>query len=311
MTTLRISLFGNIRISHEGWASELKITRNVKSLLAFLLLNRNRIHPREILANLFWCDYCDERARNCLSTTLWRLRRVLEPEGIAKGTYLKSTPNGEIGFNSESDHWLDVAVFEEQLFKITKKKIEAMGPDDVCQLESTLKLWVGELLEGFYDDWALRERERLRVQYLKGIEHLMDYYGYHQNFESAITWGLEILALDPLREEIHRKVMRLYGESGQRTKAIQHFGQCSQILSDELGVEPMEETRALYHRIVAMTDGRIKARAQRNVQPGKLPDETKSIEQAFEKLHLAIKDCETIRAKLEQVSRYLGRLVTP
>ncbi len=86
MATLRISLFGNIRIAHADWAADVKITRAVLSLLAYLLVYRRRIHPREVLTALFWGDHSEERARSCLSTALWRLRRVLEPGDTAKGT---------------------------------------------------------------------------------------------------------------------------------------------------------------------------------------------------------------------------------
>jgi DNA-binding SARP family transcriptional activator len=184
--------------------------RAVKALLGYLTLFRHRFHAREVLAGLFWGDSSEKRARSCLSTTLWRLRKVLEPDHVPTGTYLVTTPTGEVGFNQESDHWLDVEVFEKQVKHILARPYESLKPKEVSQLEEALNLHEGELLEGFYDDWALRERERLRSLFVKGQIHLLYHYSHHAAWEQGLACARNILNLDPLREEIHREMMRLY-----------------------------------------------------------------------------------------------------
>jgi len=99
MGTLRIRLLGIVQISHDGLSEQIKILHQIKGLLAYLLLFRHRFHTREVLADLFWGDQSEDRARKCLSTALWRLRKVLEPDGIRRGTYLVTTSRGEVGFN--------------------------------------------------------------------------------------------------------------------------------------------------------------------------------------------------------------------
>jgi two-component SAPR family response regulator len=121
---------------------------------------------------------------------------------------------GEIGSNRESDHWLDVAVFEEKVNEFMAKPLQSMENAVVSKLEGTLKLYTGELLEGFYDDWALRERERLRSLYLKSLARLMNYSRREKDYEKGLACGKRILNLHPLREEVHREVIRLYFESG-------------------------------------------------------------------------------------------------
>ena len=310
MTALRICLFGSIRIARADWASELKITRAVQALLAYLLLYRHRIHPREVLANLFWGDHPEEQARSCLSTALWRLRCALEPGDTTRGTYLVTTPMGEVGFNHKSDYWLDVAVFEDQASRIAGKPIQVMDADDAHQLENSIQLYVGELLEGFYDDWALRERERLRSLHLKSLAHLMRYYGYHGAYEHAITCGQNILNHDPLREEIHREVMRLYLQSGQRAQAIRHYKSCCQILDAELGIPPMEETRMLYHQILQGTNDHMAQSTPRQAQGTETSREPAGLEQAFQafqKLHLSIQQFEKTGEQLQRAIRLLEK----
>ena len=224
---------------------------------------------------------------------------------------------GEVGFNRESDHWLDVAVFEEQAALVVRKPVHVMEADDARQLENGIQLYVGELLEGFYDDWALRERERLRSLYLKSLAHLMRYYGHNGTCENAIACGQQILNLDPLREEIHREVMRLYLQSGQRTMAIRHYKSCFRILDAELGITPMEETQALYHQILQGTGSQQAKSTPRQAQGTALGPaqnratsrEPPGIEQAFEKLHLAMQHFEKSGEQLQRATRLLERIV--
>ena len=121
MGALRICLLGVMRIKHEARPMETRIGRTVKELLAYLTLFRDRIHAREVLAGIFWGDHSDQKARSCLSTALWRLRKVIEPGNTPSGTYLLTTAAGDIGFNRESEHWLDVEVFEQHGRQILDK----------------------------------------------------------------------------------------------------------------------------------------------------------------------------------------------
>jgi DNA-binding SARP family transcriptional activator len=202
------------------------------------------------LANLFWGDQDQDRARSCLRTALCRLRRTLESEGIPAETCLLTTPTGEIGFNQESEHWLDVAAFEELAGQVLAQPVHAIEAADAQKLERALRLHTGELLEGFYDDWVLWERERLQRLYLNGLAHLLHYYRRYGAYEQSLECGHKILLCDPLREEIHREMMQLYLESGQRALAVQQYETCRKILAAELNIQPMGETQALHTRAI-------------------------------------------------------------
>jgi DNA-binding SARP family transcriptional activator len=114
MSALRVQLFGTVRVSHDGRPQDARVIHAVQSLLAWLLLHRRKTHAREALAALFWGEQSEARARSCLSTALWRLRQVLEPAGIPRGTYLIGQSEA-VGFNCASDYWLDVAAFEDRV----------------------------------------------------------------------------------------------------------------------------------------------------------------------------------------------------
>lgn len=249
MGILRISLFGNVRVTHGSWHEEIKLTHTIQLLLAYLTLERNRLHSREMLADLFWRDYSPERARSCLNTALWRLRKAIEPQEGNEDRYLVTSHNGEIGFNLECDCWLDVAIFEDLVNRVLKVPVDRVSQEQVQELESGLDLYTADLLESVYEDWALAPREHKRLLYLHSLGYLMHYYRLQNDPFKGIEYGERILSIDPLREEAHRALMQLYLESGQRGLAVRQYETCRTSLSEELGIPPMEETQALYDQI--------------------------------------------------------------
>lgn len=244
MAALRIQLFGTVQVSHDGRPQDARLIHAVQSLLAWLLLHRQKLHARETLAALFWGDQSEQRARSCLSTALWRLRLVLEPEGVPRGTYLIAR-SAVVGFNSASEYWLDIAAFEDGIGRHLPAPARTGRTPDWPGAENAVAHYTGDLLEGFYDDWALRERERLRILYLDSLGALLRHHSRTGALEQALRCGQQILALDPLREEIHREVIRLHVRNGHRALAFKQYERCRAVLADELGVAPMEETRAL------------------------------------------------------------------
>lgn len=298
MGRLQVSLFGDVRVTHDNWLTEVPLTRDIQALLAYLLLQRHKVHFREVLADMFWGEHSQERARGSLNTALWKLKKVLEPEGIPAGTYLKNSHQGGVAFNRESKYWLDIEIFEQDTNRVLVCPFQTVDKTHVTALETTLGLYRGELLEGFYKDWALRERERLRTVYLKSLIYLLQYYGFHRAYETAISYGQQILDLDPLREEIHREIMRLYLGNGQRALAIRQYEICQATLDQELGIAPMEDTQALHRQIFA--EGK-----RRDFSLGS--EETMNVEELARQLREATQNLDLAKERLRQAFQLITR----
>lgn len=296
MSALRISLLGGVHIAHTAYAAESKVTRSVQALLAYLLLQGHRSHSRDALAGLFWGEHREDQARSCLSTALWRLRTILEPSGVPRGTYLVVTPMGEVCFNWASDYWLDVAVFEELVGQVRVQPTNPLTGIKVQELQNALHLYTGELLEGFYADWVLRERERLRTLYLHSLQRLMEYYQQQRMYAESLAYGQLILQHDPLREDIHRALMRLHGEHGQRVLAARQYEACRDLLAAELDISPLEETQTLYAQIILLDGSRPAPGAN---------GESMSLQQARHQLRLAMRclngACEHLQQAIQLV----------
>lgn len=229
-------------------STEVRLTRQLQALLAYLLLYRDRSHSRDILVEVFWADEREERGRNCLTTALWRLRRAIAPDEA--GTPLIGSNGGDIQVVPARAFTLDVADLEASAGTALREPLDSVSPQTVAALAEAVALYRGDLLEGFYDDWVLRERERLRLLYHRCLLYLLQYHRAHASWSEALAYGSLLLQHDPLREDVHREVMRLYLHAGQRSLAVRQYVICRDVLARELRIPPMEETEALYAEIL-------------------------------------------------------------
>lgn len=248
---LKIFLFGRIRLEYEHVPISVRISPSVQAILAFLLLQPKRNFSRDALMELSWGDRPQGQARSCLNTALWRLRNILEPEGVARGTYLRTGQSGDVGFNWDSPHWLDLVAFQNEVSAFLNTPLSELNENKASHFETCLALYTGDLLEGLDYSWALREQERALALFLKGLSYLILYCRSTHLYEKAINIAQQILHFDPLREDIHRQLIAIYLETGQRVLAVQQYETCRYVLQDELGIQPMPETNLLYHQAIA------------------------------------------------------------
>ena len=72
-------------------------------------------------------------------------------------------------------------------------------------------------------------------------------------FDEAVARAEQRLALDPLHEPAHRRLIELYASAGRRGDALAQYRECVRTLDRELGVGPLAETTELYN---AVNEGR-------------------------------------------------------
>jgi len=145
-------------------------------------------------------------------------------------------------------------------------QIEDHASDKAAELyRQAIDLYRGDLLTDCYDDWCLVERERLRRLYLQALDSLMAFHVKRNELAEAIDVAARILESDPLREEVHRDLIELYVESGQRAAALRQYRLCEQTLKRELGIEPMPETQALFRGM--LTDERQRLTEPSVIEP--------------------------------------------
>jgi DNA-binding SARP family transcriptional activator len=251
---LHIRLFGSMSITTPEGRAPVKIAHNEKLLLAYLLLWPGRAHTRDVLMDLCWGEQAEEQAKACLNTTLWRLRRSLDNANRASSPYVVTQQDGSIGFNWGCEYRLDSKVFDECSRNFLTLAHGAVQQKDADAMEAALPLYSGHLLDGFYEDWALRERERLHLAHVDCLLRLMQFYERCGKYDRSVAFGQRVLHDDSLREDVHRALMRLYAQTGRRAQAVQQYETCRRLLAAELDITPMPETELLHAAIMAGAD---------------------------------------------------------
>lgn len=249
MDRLQISLFGGFRVTRGRPPEPLHLTRTAQHLLAYLVVHRHRTHGRETLAGILWGETEDEKSRACLNTALWRLRKVLEPEGVPRGTFVHTTASGEVGFRSDSPCWVDLSAFEDTIHIVHKTPPQSLSSHSAGAIERALALYTGELLEGFYEDWIFQERERLHCLYVTALETLMQFHKLENNIPQSLAFAQRLLKVEPFREDVHLAVMKMYQDIGQRFMALKQYEKCRETLEKDMGIPPSQDTRRFYEEI--------------------------------------------------------------
>ena len=254
-TILTFRLLGGLTISREGQPVSSFHSRKEEALLSYLAVT-GKPHTRLFLAGLFWGDLPDSRA-------LANLRRALTHLRSAAGEHLHITRQ-VVEFDRESDYWLDVEVFERQVRKSASLQVGRSASGRMRELGEAVALCRGDFLSGFYvkdcpafDEWVFGERERLRRLAIETLRTLIAIHRERGEYPAAIDYVQHLLTLDLWLEETHRELMGLLALSGQRSAALAQYEQCRRLLAEELGLEPLEETRALYERLVNWETGKL------------------------------------------------------
>ena len=119
-------------------------------------------------------------------------------------------------------------------------------------------LYRGSFLPGFsiggaapFEEWALLRREQISLQVMSLLSNLAAYCEARGDYPAAQAHARQQIALEPWSEEAHRTLIRVLTLDGQRSAALRQYCTCRDLLRDELGVEPTEETVALYEAIRA------------------------------------------------------------
>jgi DNA-binding SARP family transcriptional activator len=239
-----VEFLGRARISSCG--RELALSRQNISFLAYLVLYRELDHPREIMIEHFWSSHEPTRARSCLGTALSRLRKAVRIEGH---DWLELSPLGEPRISLSAPIWFDIVAFETGIAPSLAASPGELAPSLRDNLVTALSHCRGDLLLGWYDNWVLTERERLRLLCLRGYRRLMEHHGAVGDIENALAAGHAALRIEPLQELVQQRVIELYHASGQRAAAVRQYEQLSVLLKKELGIAPSKATRALIESI--------------------------------------------------------------
>ncbi len=196
---------------------------------------------RDVLVETFWPDYNPGRQTSNLHTAIYSLRRALGKDAIVQsGT--------QYGLNPDLPVSYDVAEF-------TRAADVALGlppgdPRRLFALTAAINSYGGQFLPGAATEWAVERRRRLEMLYLDLLaDHAEEALVRDQPLR-AVTTLRQALEIDPLRDDTNLRFLEALGRLGRRSEVVAHYQRYVRLLADELGLDPPEQFRQLYARLI-------------------------------------------------------------
>jgi DNA-binding SARP family transcriptional activator len=224
--TPSLSLLGGWRLELNGHPQD--VQRSVQRLLAFVALRRRS--SRDVVAGQLWPDCPEARAHGNLRSTLWRTHMIKSD--------LITEHSGALSIGPEVE--VDVT----RLIHTARWLIDAGSGGPADARGRPHELLVRDLLPGWYDDWLLIERERLRQLQLHALEGLAHSLVDLARYSEAVDVALAAIAAEPVRESAHRIVIDVHLAEGNFGEARRAYELFRRLLAVELGVEPSQDLAA-------------------------------------------------------------------
>jgi DNA-binding SARP family transcriptional activator len=226
---LRLSLLAGFELCHHGRV--VPVAPTSQRLLALLGLHERRL-ARSFVRGVLWPDTAEERASSCLRTAMWR---TPSPGGSpifrAAGSHIALDPRIRVDYR-------EVVRWARDLVGTSGWPSERLGWPEAGSLDL-------ELLPGWYDEWILVERESFRQLRLHALERLCERLAAEGRFGEALRAGLIAVAVEPLRESAHRRVIAVHVLEGNVAEALRQYRRYAGLLADELGIAPSPVMQSL------------------------------------------------------------------
>jgi DNA-binding SARP family transcriptional activator len=223
--------------------------RRARTLLKLLALQPGyRLHRDQVL-DLLWPDLDLGAATAQLYKTVHHVRLALTSldAEATSGAELLHLEDEVLGLSSARGVQVDVDVFE-----ALARKALAGEPPNPAEVRRALAHYGGDLLPtDLYEEWTQRRRDALRETFLDLLRHLGDAHLAAGRGAEAGDAYRQILKADPIREEAHRGLMRVFAAEGSVGRLARQLERCRESLAKELGVGPSPETLALYETLRA------------------------------------------------------------
>ncbi len=227
-------LKGEEEVPQAAWGGSLP--REVFFYLAF-----NAPQKKEEIGAVFWPDASLSAVTRRLHNMLYRARQAIGENFVA-------FQDGVYSWVPEMSYWCDADWFRELVNRADE--LPAGAPGVRVLLEQAAALYRGDFMADFaYSEWCRQPRDELRETCLRVLLRLGRIYARQQDIAGAQRAYQRAAELDSYYEEAYRGLMWCAAALGERNLAVRVYQQCCALLQEELGAEPLEETRELYAAI--------------------------------------------------------------
>jgi LuxR family maltose regulon positive regulatory protein len=240
------ALRGKVPVRDSEWKS-----RRAKTFVKLLVAQDGHTVSRDIVMETLWPDMDPDALGPTFNSMLHRVRKVLEPKNVQGRTVscILHT-DGVIKLNRDLVR-TDVGRLLYHLDTTDRMRSSRRNEDIVGEYEKAFDLYEGDFLpEDLYSDWAAPMRDRLRIRYLRALEDAAGITESSGDRDRTLRFYERMFSADPCNEKACCWLMTRYHSDARRGEAIRTYERCERALSKDVDLEPEEETKKLYRRII-------------------------------------------------------------
>jgi len=213
----------------------------VRALLAYLALRQGQPVPRRELLEALWPDMERETGLHNLNTTVYNLRRCLEPS-LTPGVDSQYIvfESGHYWLGGEGPHWLDVDLFKRN---IKQARLETAVNRAIFLYQEAVQLYRGDYLLDVLPAGVGShiEQNRLHQMFLTALEELGNLHERQAEPDKARDAYLQVLALDVRREKVAQQLARLSRREDNQIDNLSYCHRLATALKDELDLVLSQE----------------------------------------------------------------------
>ena len=248
---LQVRMFGTFSISMDD--REINDgdnrSRKVWLLLAYMIYCRSRSISQEELIGLLWNS--DERSSNplnALKTMFHRVRTSLDQLDPSAGHTLIIRRDGNYAWNPDIPFSFDVEEFDRLC------RAGAASSKKERRLEIYLKalaLYNGDFLQKLSSEtWVVPISTYFHNLYLQTLLETLSLLEEREQQEKAASLCRKAVEIEPYNELLYQHLMQNLLALGEQREVIRVYEEMSQVLFDNFGIMPADESRALYREAV-------------------------------------------------------------
>jgi DNA-binding SARP family transcriptional activator len=248
--SLQVRFFGHFEMLCNGETVPLGRNGKALTILKYLLANRARPVSQDHLMGWLWPESSLKKARWSLNSAIHGLRKLLSGCSSSVSINYVFLEDGYYRLSPDIKVTTDVDDFDKRHERGRQLEKSFRMREAAIEYEKAIALYRGDyLVEDLYEDWTMVERERLANAYMDLLGRLAGHYMEVEQHQESIRACYRVLEKDRCHEDSHRLLMQCYARLGLRARALHQYRMCEQILGQEYGTSPSQETRSLYVRL--------------------------------------------------------------
>lgn len=255
LTDLRLLSFGTMDfylrgdlIHEDKW-----IRKKSKIILAYLLTHPAEIISKDMVIDLFFDDIPPDKVDVVYHSTIYNIRTALKIYDLKSDAPKRSKQkpfdynpqylmyeDKTLRLNHDFYYKSDNVEFEELYSKF---KVPGLSADDKIKFaEEAVRLYKGDFLPGYYDNWCEEMRINYKNIYIILCEGLVKEFELIKNYDKVIEYALLILNQDKLNENAYISIISAYTNQNNINMAKSRLASMLNIFEEELGEKPSAKT---------------------------------------------------------------------